>query len=87
MYLLNRLKKEHYICDRCQDCEDFKQIISFREYIKNKRNGFHYCDECFSYMKLQKGQCKNCKSSFTGRSYYGKLLIECNCGERTWLSA
>lgn len=84
MYLINRIKGDYYLCDRCQDCEDSKQIISFREYMTNKKNGNHYCDECWSYMNLQKGQCE-CGSKYTGRSKYGKLHISCPCGNQLWL--
>jgi len=74
MYLVNRIKGNYYLCDRCQDCEDSKQIISFREYMRNKKNGNHYCDECWSYMNLQKGQCE-CGSKYTGRQIWKTSYI------------
>ena len=53
---------DKYTCDMCQVV-----AINDTEYAQNIRAGFHYCEPCWNYIHLKKGQC-DCGVSFTRRS-------------------
>ena len=71
-----------YACDKCQVVN-----LSENEYENYIQFQFHYCELCWNYLHLKKGECSKCHTSYTNRNEYPEIFIDCSCGnkvELTW---
>ena len=70
----------YYLCDRCSTTK-----LSYDEFTNNIRDIYQseekmrYCNECRTYISLQKWECSECKSHGTLRS--DKILHKTCCGK------
>lgn len=69
-----------YSCDKCQVAElsafDYEQYIQYQ---------FHYCELCWNYLHIKKGECNKCGSNYSNRNEYSNIFITCSCGNEVEL--
>ena len=71
MKLFNRV----YQCDGCKH-----NILSLKEYLFNKHDNSHYCNDCYNSYFLLEGKCKQCNNSYKRLANKSKIKIKCDGG-------
>ena len=66
---------ERYSCDRSRVAElseyEYENYIVFNDRL---------CELCWNWIHLKKGECSECGSGYTHRSYYENFNKQCSCG-------
>jgi len=80
LFILGKLKGYYPMCDRCLDTCNYRNKLSFVDYMTHSKNNCVYCTRCWNWIHLKKGTCSKCGSKMTHRSEKSNNTKICVCG-------